>query len=100
MKEELKECPSCGNDVAKITEGVGECWCHCPICDLSTAMSHSRKFAIVAWNRRVEPKKENKIVKYLLGHGGLDIAHLKTITFPKEDWEAFKRLVGGVNAKR
>lgn len=38
--------------------------------------------------------KENKIVRYLLDNGGLDLNHLARIQFPKEDREQFAQLIG------
>ena len=59
MSDELKKCLSCGNDVAVISEGMGEYWGFCSVCGTSTAMCHSRKLARLAWNRRVEQKPYN-----------------------------------------
>lgn len=38
--------------------------------------------------------KENNIVSYLLDHGGLDMNHLATLPFSREDREQFAQLIG------
>ena len=36
----------------------------------------------------------NKLVKYLLEHGGIDMNKLATLDFPKEDRQQFAQLIG------
>lgn len=38
--------------------------------------------------------RENKLVRYLLDNGGIDLNHLATKKFPKEDWQQFAQLIG------
>lgn len=38
--------------------------------------------------------KENKIVRYLLDNGGIDLNQLACIDFPNEDREQFSQLIG------
>ena len=38
--------------------------------------------------------KENKIVNYILNHGGIDLNHLRSIEFPQDDREQFAQLIG------
>lgn len=38
--------------------------------------------------------KENKIVRYLLDNGGIDMNMLAILQFPKEDEEQFAQLIG------
>lgn len=38
--------------------------------------------------------KENKIVRYLLEHGGIDMNQLARLDFPREDQSQFAQLIG------
>jgi hypothetical protein len=65
MSEELKPCPHCGasgGDLAIRFTGYVEApditidyFVHCFNCGAETGMSMNAKYAVKAWNRRVEP---------------------------------------------
>lgn len=38
--------------------------------------------------------KENKIVRFLLKHGGYDLNKLLDMEFSQEDWDQFAQLIG------
>jgi len=38
--------------------------------------------------------KENKIVRHLLDHGGIDLNKIAMLNFPQEDTEQFAQLIG------
>lgn len=53
MGDVLKSCPFCGGE-AGVVKAVGEWWCKCLTCEVSTRLCGSEERAITAWNNRAD----------------------------------------------
>jgi len=69
-------CPDCGVELIA------------PLLDLHPAQS------IVHDSNGIVRFRENKIVRYLLDHGGIDLNDLACMKFPREDQIQFAQLIG------
>lgn len=54
MDEEIKNCPSCGEESECRPTATGMFLVICHECGMRTGLYRTRKEAIEAWNRRVE----------------------------------------------